>query len=65
MNMTEIRALSADEVVEKLETISKEIFQLRFKKSLHQLENPAQIRTLKHQYSQLKTVLNEKRKATV
>lgn len=63
MNITEMRELSAEDLLEKLDGVSKEIFQLRFKKSLHQLENPAQIRTLKHQYAQLKTVLNEKKKA--
>lgn len=63
MTITEMREMSNTELLEKLDTISKEIFQLRFKKSLHQLENPAQIRTLKHQYAQLKTVLNEKSKA--
>ncbi len=60
MKPSEMRELTADELSKKIEAARKELFDLRFKKALHQLDNPAQLRTLRHQVAQLKTVLREK-----
>jgi large subunit ribosomal protein L29 len=60
MKASEIRALSETDIQQKIEEARKELFDLRFKKALHQLDNPAQLRALKHRVAQLKTVLAEK-----
>lgn len=59
----EMRDLTPEEVTELLATIERDIFHLRFKKALHQLEGPANVRLLKHRYSQLKTVQAERKTA--
>lgn len=57
----QMRELSPEEVTSGLANLEKEIFHQRFKKSLHQLEGAYNMRQLRHQYAQLKTVAAERR----
>ncbi|MDH4379791.1 MAG: 50S ribosomal protein L29 [Vampirovibrionales bacterium] len=59
--LAELRAMNEDDLQNQLDTLVKEVFQLRFKKSLNQLENPSLIRKIKHLVSQISTVLHEKK----
>jgi len=60
MKTVEIRELSIDELTSGIEEAHKSLFEARFKHSMHQLENTAELRQLRHQIAQLKTVLQEK-----
>lgn len=63
MKLTEMRELKVDELNTHIEAARKELFEARFKHSMHQLENTALLSQLKHRISQLHTVLTEKSKA--
>lgn len=62
MTIKEARNLNNDELNIEIRNALKALFDSRFKHSMNQLENTAQLRFLKHRIAQLKTVLNEKTK---
>jgi len=59
MNATEIRALSSDEMQQKLLELKHELFNLRFQKSIGQLENPCKIKQTQKDIARIHTVLTE------
>ncbi|MGC9108997.1 MAG: 50S ribosomal protein L29 [Caldimicrobium sp.] len=60
MKAKELRELSIPELKEKLSQLREELFNLRFQKSIHRLENPMKIRNLKRDIARILTVLREK-----
>ena len=60
MKMNEVRELTVDELNQKINEARKGLFDARFKHSLHQLENTAELRQLKHRIAQMQTALKEK-----
>ena len=56
----ELRDLTDEELLKKLEENRKSMFEARFKKSLHQLENPLVLRKLRREFATMKTVLRER-----
>jgi large subunit ribosomal protein L29 len=60
MKAAEMRELNADELSAQIAAAQKELFESRFKHSMHQLEDTDALRRLRHRIAQLKTVLNEK-----
>ena len=42
-----------------------ELVNLRFQKSLQQLDNPARIRILRREIARVKTIINEKKRETL
>jgi len=62
MKVNEFRELNEDELNSKIQEANKALFEARFKHSMHQLENTAELRQLRHQIAQMKTVLHEKSK---
>ena len=59
MKSKELQELSLDELQSRLLENNKEIEDLRFLKALQQLENPLQLRALRNEIAQIKTVLRE------
>ena len=59
MNANEIRALSSDEMQQKLHDLKHELFNLRFQKSIGQLENPRKINQTQKDIARIYTVLTE------
>ncbi|MFL3050088.1 MAG: 50S ribosomal protein L29 [Candidatus Neomarinimicrobiota bacterium] len=59
MKSKELQELSLDELQSRLLENNKEIEDLRFLKALQQLENPLQLRALRKEIAQIKTVLRE------
>ncbi|MBF89350.1 MAG: 50S ribosomal protein L29 [Candidatus Marinimicrobia bacterium] len=59
MKNKELQELSLDELKSRLQENNKEIEDLRFLKALQQLENPLQLRVLRKEIAQIKTVLKE------
>ena len=55
----ELSDLDLNSVEAKLSEHSEKLSTLRFQKSMQQLENPLEIKFLKKEIAQLKTVLNE------
>ena len=63
MDATELRDKTPDQLREQLETLKKEAFNLRFQQATGQLENTAQMRTVRRNAARVKTILNEKAQA--
>ena len=58
----DVRARTDDELNEQLETLGKEIFNLRFQRASGQLENTARVRQVRRDIARIKTVLGERRR---
>ena len=54
-----MKELSINELKSRLIEVQEELEELKFQKALQQLENPLQLRYLRKEVAQIKTVLNE------
>jgi large subunit ribosomal protein L29 len=59
---SDIRARTEDELSEQLDTLGKEIFNLRFQRASGQLENTARVRQVRRNIARIKTILGERRR---
>ena len=57
-----IRDLNDEEILTKIREITEEIFNLRFRNSMRQLQNPLSIREKRRDIARLQTQLTERRK---
>jgi large subunit ribosomal protein L29 len=55
----DLRTRTSDELNDQLETLGKEIFNLRFQRASGQLENTARFRQVRREIARIKTVLGE------
>jgi len=60
MKTEEIRKLTDEQIAQKLEEYSEELFNLRLKQATGSLENPGRIRDLRKTVARLKTILKER-----
>ena len=60
MRTKELRDLTVDELNIKLKELSEELFNLRFRHAIGQLENPASLKTCKKDIAKVKTLLRER-----
>ena len=60
MKVNEIRNLTTDEIVKKIEETKEELFNLRFQQATGNLEKPSRIKDLRKLIARLKTVLHER-----
>ncbi len=56
----EIRDLGEVELMEKLESLKEELFNLRFQLATGQLDNPMRIKQARHEVARILTVLRER-----
>jgi large subunit ribosomal protein L29 len=61
MKMSEIKDLTAAELVVKSRDLRQELFQLRLQQASSQLEHPAQLRLLRRDVARLETRLTQLR----
>ena len=54
-----LKELSVDELKSRLIDVQQGLEELKFQKALQQLENPLQLRYLRKEIAQIKTVINE------
>ena len=59
MKAEEIRALTSEEMQQKLNELKHELFNLRFQHEIGQLENPSKMKQAKKDIARIRTVLNE------
>ncbi len=59
MNVTDIRAMSEDQLGEQLLKLKKEQFNLRFQQATGQLEKTAAFRILRRDIAKVKTIQSE------
>ena len=60
MKAKELRAMTPDELNNKLAELKNELFKLRFQHAINQLDNPHKITDLKHDIARVMTVITEK-----
>jgi large subunit ribosomal protein L29 len=60
MKVSELRVLEEDELGTRLKTARRELYELRFKHAVGQLENSSQIAKVRHDIARILTVLNER-----
>jgi large subunit ribosomal protein L29 len=60
MKAADVRAKTADELVEQLDNLGREIFNLRFQRANGQLENTTRVRQVRRDIARIKTVLSER-----
>ena len=60
MKVDELRILEADELGMRLRTARRELYELRFKHAVGQLENASQISKVRHDIARIMTVLHER-----
>jgi len=61
MKANEIRELSVEEIVKKIDSLEEEHFNLRFQARMGQLTNPLQLRYVKRDIARARTILGEKK----
>ncbi len=60
MKPEEIRALSNEEIMSRLDEAYEEMFNLRFQHSIGQLPNPVRMRIVRKDIARMKTILRER-----
>ena len=60
MTNKEIRDLTNEEIVKKIEEYKEELFNLRFSQATGNLEKPSRIRELRKFVARMKTILRER-----
>lgn len=58
--MDQIRNLSNEEIIKKIEEAKEELFNLRFSRATGNLEKPSRIKELRKSVARMKTVLKER-----
>jgi len=62
MKAADLRARTVDELTEEVDTLGREIFNLRFQRASGQLENTARVRQVRRDIARIKTILGERRR---
>lgn len=60
MNLTEIREMTEEELLEALAEAKEEQFNLRFQVATNQLDNTSRIKEVKKEIARIRTVLRER-----
>jgi large subunit ribosomal protein L29 len=60
MRVDELRVLEADELGVRMRTARRELYELRFKHAVGQLDNSSQIKKVRHDIARIMTVLHER-----
>lgn len=60
MKAKEIRDLSTEEMIKKIDQSEEELFNLRFQAKMGQLANPLQLRFIRRDIARINTILKEK-----
>jgi large subunit ribosomal protein L29 len=60
MKVDELRELEEDQLEDRMRTARRELYELRFKHAVGQLENSSQINKVRHDIARIMTVLSER-----
>ncbi len=60
MNAEEIREMSDQQIEERMLELREELFRLRFRSAMMELENPQLPKTIRREIARMKTVLRER-----
>ena len=60
MKVNEIRELTTEEIVKKIDETKEELFNLRFQQAAGNLEKPSRLNELRKQVARMKTIIRER-----
>ena len=60
MKVDELRGLEEDQLADRMRAARRELYELRFKHAVGQLENSSQISKVRHDIARIMTVLSER-----
>ena len=60
MKPNEIREMSTDDLKSKIDELTRERFNLRFRSATESIENPMRFRSLRRDIARMQTILREK-----
>ena len=60
MKISEVRELSTEEIISKIDEYKEELFNLRFQQATGSLEKPSRIHELRKLVARMKTILRER-----
>ena len=63
MKAADIRAKTDDELVDQLDLLGKEVFNLRFQRANGQLENTTRVRQARRDIARIKTIIAERHRS--
>lgn len=63
MKNAELRAMSNEELMQQIDVLKDELFNLRFQQATGSLENTAKLKTVKKTIARIKTILGERKNA--
>ena len=63
MKATEVRAMTVEQLNEKLDSLKKDLFFLRMQHATNQLDNPLKIAETKRDIARVKTVIRKRRRS--
>ena len=64
MKASEIREWSSDEIRQKIDEFTEELFNLRFQHATDQLENPMRVGHVRRDIARMKTVVKERERTS-
>jgi large subunit ribosomal protein L29 len=64
MNVSEMKAKSSDELRQELQSLLRAQFNLRMQKATQQLNNTSQIKKVRRDIARVRTIMNQKAKAS-
>jgi large subunit ribosomal protein L29 len=62
MRMETLRDLTKDELLQKRDELKQELFNLKLRRGLSQIDNPLKLRTIRRDIAKVETVISEDRK---
>lgn len=60
MKAEELRGMTSDELVRKVEDYKEEMFNLRFMKAKNRIENPLRMREIRRDIARIHTIITER-----
>lgn len=59
MRMENLKDLTKDELLQKREELKQDLFNLRMRRGVRDLDNPLKLRTLRREIARIETILSE------
>jgi large subunit ribosomal protein L29 len=59
MKASELRQMSADEMLRKADDLKQELFNLRFQQTINQMEKPHKMKQTRRDIARIKTIIRE------
>ena len=59
MRTENLKDLTKDELLQKREELKQDLFNLRMRRGVHDLDNPLKLRTLRREIARIETILGE------